>query len=153
MAKKFVKKELSPDPIYNSVLISKLVNYVMQKGQKQTARKIVYKALDIVKSKTNQEPMDVFNGAIRNARPLLEIKPRRIGGAVYQVPKEVDDHRGTVLALRWILEVARKKKGKPLSVKLANEIMETANGQGDAIRKKENVHKMAEANRSFAHLG
>jgi len=152
MAKKFTKRELSPDPVYNNVLIAKLINYIMQRGQKQTARRVVYDCLTTVKEKTNREPMDVFNDAISKAKPLLEIRPRRIGGAVYQVPREVNEYRGTVLAMRWILEAARKKKGKPMAIKLANEIMETANGNGDAIRKRENVHKMAEANRSFAHL-
>lgn len=150
---KTTRRELTPDPKFNNILVAKLTNYVMRQGQKQTARKVVYDAFEIVKEKSNQEPMDVMMTAFNNARPLLEIRPRRIGGAVYQVPKEVDEHRGIILAMRWILESARKKKGKPMAEKLAHEILECANNQGDAIRKRENVHKMAEANKSFAHLG
>ncbi len=152
MSKKIKKVEVLPDPIYNSVIISKLINYVMKEGRKSTARRIVYDAFGIIKEKTNREPMDVFESALQNARPLLEVKPKRIGGAVYQVPKEVPEGRGSVLVMRWILEAARKKKAKPMAEKLANEIMETANNSGEAIRKRDNVHKMAEANKSFAHL-
>lgn len=152
MAKKFTRQEVSPDPVYNNVLIAKLTNYIMQRGQKQTARRVVYKAMDLIKEKTKREPLDVFSEAIEKARPLLEIRPRRVGGAVYQVPKEVGEDRGTILALRWILASARKKKGKPMAVKLSNEILEIIDGQGDVLRKRENTHKMAEANRSFAYL-
>ena len=152
MAKKFTRKEVSPDPIYNNVLIAKLINYIMQRGQKQTARKVVYTAMDILKEKTKREPLEVFMEAIDKARPLLEIRPRRVGGAVYQVPREVTESRGTILALRWILAIARKKKGKPMSIKLSRELLEIIDGQGDVLRKRENTHKMAEANRSFAYL-
>ncbi len=152
MSKKIKKIEIQPDPIYGNILVSKLVNYVMKQGRKATARTIVYRTFDIIKEKTNREPLDVFTAALHNARPLLEVKPRRIGGAVYQVPKEVMEARGVILAMRWMLEAARKKKAKPMEEKLAAEIIETSNNNGEAIRKRDNVHKMAEANKSFAHL-
>jgi small subunit ribosomal protein S7 len=150
--KKKENRIIQPDPVYNNVTLEKFVNQVMKKGKKSVARKIVYQALDIVKTKTKKEPLEVFDLAIRNASPLLEIKPKRIGGATYQVPREVRGDRRLTLAVRWILLAARNKKGKPMGEKLANELIEAANNQGAAVKKKEDTHRMAEANRAFAHF-
>jgi len=136
----------------DNVTLEKFVNQVMKKGKKTVARKIVYQALDIVKTKTKKEPLEIFDLAIRNASPLLEIKPKRIGGATYQVPREVRGDRKLTLAVRWIIAGARNKKGKPMNEKLANELIEAANNQGAAVKKKEDTHRMAEANRAFAHF-
>ncbi len=153
MPKKIIRRrELEPDPIYNSALVTKLINYVMRKGKKSIARKIVYKAFEIIKEKTKKDPVEVFEKALKNAGPILEVRPKRIGGATYQVPMEVKPHRRIALALRWIIEAAKTKKGKPMYQKLAEEIISAANNEGAAVKKKENVHKMAEANKAFAHF-
>ncbi len=149
---KIVKKEIQPDPIYNSVAIARIINHIMKKGKKNAAKKIVYGALDIMKEKTGKDPREVFDLALENARPLLEVKSQRVGGATYQVPKPVVKERGAALAVRWLLESARKKKGQPMKVKLAEELMGAANNTGVAIKKKEDTHRMAEANRAFAHF-
>ncbi len=141
-----------PDPMYNSVLVAQIINHIMKKGKKTAAKKIVYGALDIIKEKTQKDPLEVFNLAFENARPLLEVKSQRIGGATYQVPKPVVKERGVALAVRWILESARKKKGQPMRVKFAEELIGAANNTGVAIKKKEDTHRMAEANRAFAHF-
>ena len=133
-------------------MVAKFINQVMKKGKKTIARKIVYGAFDIVKNKTQKEPLEVFDLAIQNASPLLEIKPKRIGGATYQVPREVSQDRRIALAIRWILQVTRAKKGKPMKEKLAEELMAAANNEGAAIKKKLDTHRMAEANRAFAHF-
>lgn len=150
--KKFTRHPIAPDPVYNDVVVSKLINRVMKKGKKTVATKIVYGAFDIVKEKTKKEPMEVFDSAIRNAAPSIEVKPKRIGGATYQVPVEVKGDRKLALAMRWMIEGANSKKGKPMAEKLAAEIIDAANNAGTAVRKKENTHKMAEANRAFAHF-
>jgi small subunit ribosomal protein S7 len=150
--KKFTRHPVIPDPIYKDIVVSKLINRVMKKGKKTTARKIVYGAFDIVKEKTKKEPMEVFDAAIKNAAPSIEVKPKRIGGATYQVPVEVKGDRKLALAMRWMIEGANSKKGKPMAEKLAAEIIDAANNAGSAVRKKENTHKMAEANRAFAHF-
>jgi small subunit ribosomal protein S7 len=150
--KKNVKKEIAPDPIYNSVLVAQIINHIMKKGKKNAAKKIVYGALDIMKEKTQKDPLEVFNLALENARPLLEVKSQRVGGATYQVPKPVVKERGQALAVRWLLESARKKKGQPMKIKLAEELIGAANNTGVAIKKKEDTHRMAEANRAFAHF-
>jgi small subunit ribosomal protein S7 len=152
MAKKIKKHELLPDPIYNSANVAKFINCVMQKGKKTIARKIVYGAFAILKEKTKRESLEVFDSAISNASPLLEVKPKRVGGATYQVPREVKGDRKLTLAIRWILQAARSKKGQPLKIKLAEEIINAANNEGFAIRKKDDMHRMAEANRAFAHF-
>lgn len=149
---KITKKIVDPDPVYNSVVIAQVINHVMKRGKKTAAKKIVYGALDILKEKTGKEPREVFDLALENARPLLEVKSQRVGGATYQVPKPVAKERGSALAVRWILSTARKKKGQPMKVKLAEELMNAANNTGSVIKKKEDTHRMAEANRAFAHF-
>jgi len=150
--KKNTKKEIAPDAIYNSVAIAQITNHIMKKGKKNAAKKIVYGALDIIKEKTQKDPLEVFNLALENARPLLEVKSQRIGGATYQVPRPVVKERGSALAVRWLLESARKKKGQPMKDKLAEELINAANNAGVAVKKKEDTHRMAEANRAFAHF-
>jgi len=144
--------QITPDVLYGSMDVSKFINYVMRRGKKSTARRIVYRAFDIIKGKTKKDPVEVFERAIKNASPLLEVKPMRIGGATYQVPKEVKEKRQKFLAMNWIIEAARAKKGKPMAEKLAEELMASANNEGEAIKKKDNVHRMAEANKAFAHF-
>lgn len=151
-ATKNIKKEVAPDPVYNGVVVSQVINHIMKKGKKNAAKKIVYGALDIMKEKTGKDPIEVFDLALNNARPLLEVKSQRIGGATYQVPKPVVKERGVALAVRWLLESARKKKGSPMKEKLADELINAANNAGVAVKKKEDTHRMAEANRAFAHF-
>lgn len=147
------KNEIKPDFIYNSLLLEKFINYVMKDGKKSLARRMVYKTLDEIKKKTKAEnPLEIFELAIKNASPLLEVKSRRVGGANYQVPIEVRPDRKTTLAIRWILEGARAKKGSAMVKKLTEELIAASKNEGLAIKKKENVHKMAEANRAFAHF-
>jgi len=150
--KKKIKREIPPDPVYNNVIVAKFINQIMRRGKKTIARKIVYRAFDIIKEKTKKEPLEVFTKALENASPLLEVKPKRIGGATYQVPREVRGDRRITLAMRWIITAAKSKKGKPMREKLAEELINAANNQGFAIKKKEDTHRMAEANRAFAHF-
>ncbi len=152
MSKKFRIINLEPDPIYSNLTVAKLVNQIMKQGKKNAARKIVYGCLDIIKEKTKEEPVAVLEKAIAGVTPEVEVRPRRVGGATYQVPMEVPQKRGLSLSMRWIIAAARTKKGKPMREKLAEELMAAAKGEGEAIKKKINVHKMAEANRAFAHL-
>jgi small subunit ribosomal protein S7 len=149
--KKIKKREILPDPKYNSTMVAKFINYVMRRGKKSLARRIVYEAFDILKERVKKEPLEVFEQAIKNAAPLLEVRPRRIGGATYQVPIEVKGDRRIALAMRWIIEAAKSKKGKPMKEKLAQELIDAYNNTGTAVKKKENMHKMAEANKAFAH--
>ncbi len=146
-----VKRDVLADPMYNSKLVTKLVNRIMLDGKKGTAQTILYDAFDIVKEKTNQDPMEVFNTAMENIKPALEVKSRRVGGANYQVPIEVRADRSQALALRWLVNYARLRGGHSMSENLANEIMDAANGTGGAVKKREDTHKMAEANKAFAH--
>lgn len=142
-----------PDFVYDSTKISKFINCIMEEGKKNAARSIVYDALDFIKEKTkNDSPLEVFEMALKNAGPTLEVRSRRIGGANYQVPREVRPERRQALAMRWIIEAARSKKGKPMHMKLAEELIAASNNEGEAIKKKENTHKMAEANKAFAHF-
>jgi small subunit ribosomal protein S7 len=150
--KKIKKRNIQPDLVYNDVLTAKFINQVMRKGKKTIAEKIVYGAFDIVKEKTKKDPLEIFNLALENAKPLLEVRPMRIGGATYQVPIPVKEERGRTLAMRWIIQAAKLKKGKPMKEKLAEEIISAANKTGWAVKKKEDTHKMAEANRAFAHF-
>jgi len=143
---------LQPDEVFNSLKVEKLVNYVMERGKKTTARKIVYGAFDIIKEKTKEEPVEVFEGALKKVSPQMEVRSRRVGGANYQVPHEVRDERKLALSLRWILQAAKSKKGSPMKNRLAEELILAHNGEGEAFKKKENIHKMAEANRAFAHF-
>jgi len=150
--KKIKRHPVSPDSVYNDTVVSKFINQIMRRGKKTIARKIVYGALDIMKEKTKKEPLDVFKTALDNAAPLLEVKPKRVGGATYQVPTEVSADRGTTLAIRWIIRGAKSKKGKPMAEKLAQELIDAANNAGWAVKKKNDTHRMAEANRAFAHF-
>lgn len=146
-------KEILADPKFNSKVVEKFVNMVMLRGKKSLAEKIVYGALNIVKKQLNEpDVLKVFHKAIENARPRLEVKPRRVGGATYQVPVEVRQERGTSIALRWIRDFARSKKGKPLEEKLAEEIISAYKGEGPVIKKRDDTHRMAEANKAFAHF-
>ena len=145
------KRKIDPDPRYADLLIAKFINIVMECGKKSTAERIVYDALDIVKEKTAKEPLEVFRAALDNVRPLLETKSRRVGGATYQVPVSVSEDRGYSLALRWIRSYSRDRKGKPMHEKLAQEIIDGFNKTGPSVKKREDMHKMAEANRAFAH--
>lgn len=146
-----VKRDVLPDPIYNSKVVTKLINQIMNDGKRGTAEKILYEAFDTIKEKTNQDPIEVFNKAMENIRPALEIKSRRVGGSNVQVPIEVSDARGQALALRWLVNYARIRSGRGMASKLAQEIMDAANGVGGAVKKREDTHKMAEANKAFAH--
>ncbi|PIQ68670.1 MAG: 30S ribosomal protein S7 [Candidatus Taylorbacteria bacterium CG11_big_fil_rev_8_21_14_0_20_46_11] len=147
------KKELAPDPLYNSPKVTKLINYCMEDGKKEAARKIVFGAFDVIKKQEKTEnPLEVFDNALKNITPLMEVRSRRVGGANYQVPVEVRPERRTSLAFRWVIDAARKKKGRPMHVKLAEELILASKNEGDAVKKRENVHKMAEANKAFAHF-
>lgn len=147
------KKPLNPDPIYESVKVSKLINYVMGSGKKNAARKIVYGAMDVIKEKAKvPNPLEVFDAAIKNAGPTVEVRSRRVGGANYQIPREVRPERRLALSMKWIIEAARSKKGVPMHMKLADELIAASKNEGEAIKKRENTHKMAEANKAFAHF-
>lgn len=150
--KRAVKRQVLPDPKYNSKLVSKLINMLMVKGKKSLVERIVYSALDSVEKKTSKNALDVLKKSVENVRPLLEVKPRRVGGATYQVPIEIKQERGTVIALRWIRNFARQKKGRPMEERLAQEILDAFKGEGAAIKKREDTHKMAESNKAFAHF-
>ncbi len=145
------RRVVEPDLVYNSTLLAAFINTVMKKGKKSTARRLVYDALDLVGERTGREPLEVFEQAMRNVAPVVEVKPRRVGGATYQVPVEVPAHRRTSLAMRWILTSARARPGKTFSEKLASELMDAAQNTGNAIKRREDTHRMAEANKAFAH--
>ncbi len=145
------KRDVLPDSIYHSKLVTKLINQIMLDGKKGTAQKILYEAFEIVEQKTNRPAMEVFQEALENITPALEVKSRRVGGSNYQVPIEVSDERGQALALRWLINYAKNRSGKGMATKLANEIIDAANGTGGAVKKREDTHKMAEANKAFAH--
>ena len=145
------KREVLPDPIYGSQLVTRLVNSVMLDGKKGVAQKIVYDAFDIVKEKTGKNPLEVYEQAMENIMPVLEVKARRVGGSNYQVPMEVRPERRTTLGLRWLTSYARKRNERTMKERLANEILDAINNQGGAVKKKEDTHKMAEANKAFAH--
>ncbi len=145
------KRDVLPDPIYNSKLVSRLINNIMQDGKKGTAQTILYNAFDIIAEKTGREPMEVFEEAMNNIMPVLEVKARRIGGATYQVPIEVRADRRQALALRWITLYSRKRGEKTMEERLANELLDAMNNTGASVKKKEDMHKMAEANKAFAH--
>ncbi|WP_129409930.1 30S ribosomal protein S7 [Marinitoga lauensis] len=145
------KRPVTPDPIYNDTLVSKLVVRIMKDGKKTVAQSIVYGAFDIIKEKLEKDPLEVYHQAVENVRPLIEVRPRRVGGATYQVPFEVPEDRAISLALRWIVKAARDKSGRPMKEKLAQELIDAYNGVGAAVKKRDDVHKMAEANKAFAH--
>ena len=146
------KREVLPDPVYGSVVVAKLINSIMLDGKKGVAQQIVYDAFDKVKETTGEEPLEVFEKAMNNIMPVLEVKARRVGGANYQVPMEVRPERRTALGLRWLTGYARKRSEKTMKERLANEILDAVNGQGGAVKKREDTHKMAEANKAFAHF-
>jgi len=149
---KKTKREILPDSVYNNVTVAKFINQVLRRGKKTIAQKNVYGAFEIVKEKTQKEPLEIFEQALKNASPLLEVRSKRIGGATYQVPVEVRGERRLTLAMRWIIGAAKSKKGKPMKEKLAEELIAAANNAGAAIKKREDTHRMAEANRAFAHF-
>lgn len=146
-----VKRDVLPDPIYNSKVVTKLINAIMLDGKKGTAQKILYEAFDIVEKQTGKKAIDVYTEALKNISPALEVKSRRVGGSNYQVPIEVTDERAQTLALRWLVNYAKLRNGKGMAINLANEIIDAANGVGGAVKKREDTHKMAEANKAFAH--
>ena len=146
------KRDVLPDPIYGSKVVTKLINQVMLDGKKGLAQSIVYSAFDIVKNKLGLEPMDALNQALENTKPLLETKGRRVGGATYQVPMEIRPERRQTLAIRWIVLYARNRSDRDMSARLANELIDAFNGVGGAVKKKDDVHRMAEANKAFAHF-
>ena len=147
------KRSINPDPKFNDLEISKFINYLLKKGKKGIAEKIFYTSLDIVEEKTKKDPVDIFKKALNNAAPHVEVKSRRIGGATYQVPIEVPSSRQFYLSSLWIIESARNKSGTNMSNRLASEIIAASNNEGNAIKKKEDTHRMAEANKAFAHFG
>jgi len=146
-----IKREIVPDPKYHNVTVSGLINKVMKCGKKRTAEGIVYGAMDLLEKQASKDPVTALEQAVKNATPLLEVKPRRVGGATYQVPVEVQPDRGLFLALNWLLKSARARKGKSMAERLAAELSDAMQGQGTTIKKREDTHKMAEANRAFAH--
>ena len=150
--KQAVKRKLTPDAKFGNVLVTKLINYVMKDGKKTIAERIVYDAFDLISKETKQDPMVVFETALKNVIPTVEVKSRRVGGANYQVPIPVRGDRRYTLAYRWILAAARGKKGKPMAQRLANELIAASNNEGESIKKRQDVQRMAEANRAFAHF-
>ena len=145
------KREILPDISYNSVHVQTMVQHVLKRGKKSVAVGLIYKAMDLIQERTQKNPMEVFDGALKNVSPVMEVRPRRVGGATYQVPMEVSSDRRTTLALRWILSAARDRSGKSFPEKLAGELIDAYNETGAAIRKRDETHKMAEANRAFSH--
>ena len=150
--KKISKRKISPDPKYQSEKIAKFINYIMRRGKKSVAQRIVYDMFSLIQEKTKKDPQEIFSQAIINVTPSVEVKSRRIGGGNFQVPVPVEPERGFALASRWLIEAARGRKGKPMVEKLAEEVLSALKGEGAAIKKKENVLRMAEANKAFAHF-
>ena len=150
--KRAVKRDVLPDSIYNSKIVTKLINQIMNDGKKGTAQRIVYDAFDMISEKTGKDAMEVFNAAMENIKPALEVKSRRVGGANYQVPVEVKQDRALALAFRWLAQYARLRNGHSMAENLANEIIDASNGTGASVKKKDDTHKMAEANKAFAHM-
>ncbi|MEQ9357129.1 30S ribosomal protein S7 [Coleofasciculus sp. F4-SAH-05] len=145
------KRPVPPDPVYNSRLLSMMVRRIMHHGKKSVASRIIYDAFKIIEERTGKEPLEVFEEAVRNVTPLVEVKARRVGGATYQVPMEVRSERGITLAMRWLIQFSRSRSGRSMASKFANELMDAANETGNAIRKREETHRMADANKAFAH--
>ncbi len=145
------KRETLPDVRYNNMIVQLLINRIMRRGKKSTATSSMYDALEIVQQRTGRDPIEVLDQAIKNVSPMMEVRPRRVGGATYQVPMEVPGSRRLTLAMRWIIDSSRARSGKSFAEKLAGEVMDAANNQGSAVRKREETHKMAEANRAFSH--
>jgi small subunit ribosomal protein S7 len=145
------KREIPPDPVYNDVMVSRFINRLFTRGKKSVGEKIFYQTLELVGQRTGKDPLEVFHQALRNAMPVLEVRPRRVGGSTYQVPVEVRPERRRALAIRWIINFARRRSGKTMIERLAAELMEAAQGTGAAVKRKEDTHRMAEANKAFAH--
>jgi small subunit ribosomal protein S7 len=145
------KREITPDPKYRSETVAKFINVVMRSGKKSAAEKIVYGALDTMAERSKKDPIEMFNQALSNVRPLVEVKSRRVGGATYQVPVEVRSGRQTALAMRWVVDAARDRSGKSMAARMADELMDAAEKRGNAVKKREDVHRMAEANKAFSH--
>lgn len=146
-----VRREIEPDPRYGNVVVAQFINKLMTRGKKSLARSIFYDCFEIMEQRTHKDPLETFDQAVKNATPVLMVKPRRVGGATYQVPVEVPEHRALSLAMRWLIRSARERPGKSMAEKLANELMDAAKGVGTAIKRRDDTHKMAEANRAFAH--
>lgn len=146
------RRSVIPDPRYNSEVVAKFVNNVMERGKKSLAARIVYDAFGLVEERTKRPAMEVFEEALKNATPLVEVKPRRVGGATYQVPVEIASSRRMALAMRWLIENARKRSGRDMAARLAGELMDTARNEGSTVKKREDTHRMAEANQAFAHF-
>ncbi len=146
-----IKRETSPDPKYKNILVGKFINKIMQRGKKSVAERIFYHALEIIQEKTKEDPLKVFEKSVSNVKPVIEVKSRRVGGATYQVPTEVRPERRTALAIRWLIAYAQERTEKSMEEKLAAELIDAANNRGGTIKKREDVHKMAEANKAFAH--
>src|SRR5256884_1491321 len=146
-----VRRETLPDPVYQNPLVTQLINKILLHGKKSTAERTVYKALEIISERTANDPVITLKRAVENARPMLEVKSRRVGGATYQVPVEVKPHRGTTLALRWLVNYSRQRREHSMAERLVRELMDASNGPGSAVKRREDQHKMAEANKAFAH--
>lgn len=149
--KRAVRRQVLPDPVFNSVLAAKFINNLMWDGKRPTAQKIFYKALELILEETKEEGLQVFERAVANVKPVLEVRPRRVGGATYQIPREVPLHRRETLAIKWLIQAARARSEYRMEERLARELIEAARNQGAAVKKKEDTHRMAEANRAFAH--
>ena len=145
-------RSTTPDPRYNSVVVAKFVNNLMERGKKSLATRIVYEAMDTMAERTKRPAMEVFEDALKNATPLVEVKPRRVGGATYQIPVEISSNRRMALAMRWLIDSARKRSGRDMAARLAGELMDAARNEGSTVKKREDTHRMAEANQAFAHF-
>ena len=150
--RKAVKRDVQPDPVFEDKLITRFVNNLMKSGKKNTARNILYQAFSIIEEKTGEQGIDVFKSALQNSTPVVEVRSRRVGGATYQVPVEVRQERGTALGMRWLIRSARARNDKSMSIRLSRELIDASNNEGGAVRKKDETHRMAEANKAFAHF-
>ena len=146
------RRPVTPDPRYNSEVVSKFMNNLMERGKKSLAARIIYDAFDIIEARTKRPPLEVFEEALKNATPLVEVKPRRVGGATYQIPVEIGPARRQALAMRWLIDSARKRSGRDMAIRLAGELLDAARNEGTTIKKREDTHRMAEANQAFAHF-
>lgn len=150
--KRAQRREVIPDPRHNSVVVAKFINKVMERGKKSLAASIVYDAFDIIEERTSRPALEVFEEGLKNATPLVEVKPRRVGGATYQIPVEINANRREALAMRWLIDSARNRSGRSMAIRLANELLDASRNEGNTIKKREDTHRMAEANQAFAHF-
>lgn len=146
------RRQVTPDPRYNSIVVAKFINNIMERGKKSLAARIVYDAFTVIEERTNRPAIEIFEEGLKNATPLVEVKPRRVGGATYQIPVEINTSRRTALAMRWLIDSARKRSGRSMSLRLANELMDASRNEGTTIKRREDTHRMAEANQAFAHF-